>query len=78
MPNKKIGINLFEDYKDIPEKLQKVLNKNDSNLTGGDYKALEKALKQVEKIGYTFDYYLDGMPYDLRPIGTLGKTENNV
>jgi hypothetical protein len=42
---------------------------------GGDYRGLEKALKEVEKIGYTFDYYLDAVPYDLRPIGSIGKTE---
>lgn len=71
------GIDLFEDYKNIPPELQKVLDKNDNNLTGGDYRELEKALKEVEKIGYTFDYYLDGVPYDLRPIGSMGKCQGN-
>jgi hypothetical protein len=69
------GIDLFEDYKNIPPELQKVLDKNDNNLMGGDYRGLEKALKEVEKIGYTFDYYLNAVPYDLRPIGSMGKTE---
>ena len=34
-----------------------------------------EALEKLEKIGYTFDYYLDGIAYDLRPIGTMGKVE---
>lgn len=71
------GIDLFEDYKNIPPELQKVLDKNDNNLMGGDYRGLEKALKEVEKIGYTFDYYLDGVPYDLRPIGSMGKCQGS-
>ena len=71
------GIDLFEDYKNIPPELQKVLDKNDNNLMGGDYRGLEKALKEVEKIGYTFDYYLDGVPYDLRPIGSVGKCQGS-
>ena len=77
MQTKQTGIDLFEDYKDIPKKLQKVLNKYDNYLSGGNYRQLEIALREVEKVGYTFEYYLDGVPYDLRPIGTLGKTEIN-
>jgi len=77
MQTKQTGIDLFEDYKDIPKKLQKVLNKYDSYLSGGDYRQLEIVLGEVEKVGYTFEYYLDAVPYDLRPIGTLGKTEIN-
>jgi len=77
MQTKQTGIDLFEDYKDIPKKLQKVLNKYDNYLSGGDYRQLEIVLREVEKVGYTFEYYLDGVPYDLRPIGTLGKTEIN-
>jgi hypothetical protein len=77
MQTKQTGIDLFEDYKDIPKKLQKVLNKYDNYLSGGDYRQLEIVLGEVEKVGYTFEYYLDGVPYDLRPIGTLGKTEIN-
>jgi hypothetical protein len=41
----------------------------------GDYKELQKALTQLKKIGYTFEYDLDGQAYDLRPIGTKGKSE---
>lgn len=69
------GIDLFEDYQDIPPKVQKVLDKYQEDIEDGDYKGLEKALKELEKIGYTFEYGLDGIAYDLRPIGTKGKSE---
>jgi len=71
----KQGIDLFEDYQDIPPKVQKVLDKYQEDIEDGDYKGLEKALKELEKIGYTFEYGLDGIAYDLRPIGTQGKSE---
>jgi hypothetical protein len=71
----KQGIDLFEDYQDIPLKVQKVLDKYQEDIEDGDYKGLEKALKELEKIGYTFEYGLDGIAYDLRPIGTQGKSE---
>jgi hypothetical protein len=69
------GIDLFEDYQDIPPKVQKVLDYYQEDFEDGDYKGLEKALKELEKIGYTFEYGLDGIAYDLRPIGTQGKSE---
>ena len=69
------GIDLFEDYQDIPLKVQKVLDKYQEDIEDGDYKGLEKALKELEKIGYTFEYGLDGIAYDLRPIGTQGKSQ---
>ena len=76
LPKKKTkGIDLFEDYQDIPPKVQKVLDKYQEDIEDGDYKGLEKALKELEKIGYTFEYGLDGIAYDLRPIGTQGKSE---
>lgn len=67
-------IDYLEDYDLAPVKVQKILNKY-QNFIDGDYIQLEKAKKELEKIGYTFEYYLDGVPYDLRPIGTKGKSE---
>jgi len=69
------GIDLFEDYDNIPEKVQKVLTKYAEAFEEGDYDGLKKASKAVEKVGYTFEYGLDGIAYDLRPIGTKGKSE---
>jgi ribosomal protein L39E len=72
-----IGIDLFEDYENIPKKVQTILDKYEDAFVDGDYKQLEKATKELNKIGYTFDYGLDGGAYDLRPIGTKGKSEMN-
>lgn len=68
------GVDLFEDYDDIPANVQKILQKYD--FEEADYRILEKAKKDVEKIGYTFEYSLDGTAYDLRKIGQKGKSED--
>jgi len=58
---------LFETPELIPSEVQAVLDtfNEDSNI----YWELDKILNQVEKLGYTFEYYLDAVPYGLRPIG---------
>lgn len=33
-----------------------------------DYNTTENMLQDLEKIGFTFSYYLDAIPYNLRPI----------
>jgi hypothetical protein len=71
------GIDLFEDYENIPPNVQKVLDKYQDAFMDGDYQGLLKAHKELGKIGYTFEYYLDGQAYDLRPIGTKGKSEDD-
>lgn len=65
-------IDLFEDYDNIPDNVKKILDKHESAFINGDYRGLNKALKKLEKIGYTFEYYLDGIAYNLRPIKTDG------
>ena len=72
------GIDLFEDYENIPANVQSILNKYEDAFMDGDYKELQKALTQLKKVGYTFEYDLDGQAYDLRPIGTKGKSEMNT
>jgi len=69
------GIDLFEDYENIPANVQSILDNNEDAFMDGDYKELQKALTQLKRIGYTFEYDLDGQAYDLRPIGTKGKSE---
>lgn len=69
------GIDLFEDYENIPENVQNILDKYEEDFTDGNYEGLSKATTDLEKIGYTFEYGLDGGAYDLRPIGTKGKSE---
>jgi len=70
------GVDLFEDYDDIPENVQKVLDDHSDAFENEDYKGLEKAKKELEKIGYTFEYGLDGEAYDLRKIGQKGKNDD--
>lgn len=69
------GVDLFEDYDDIPSNVQEVLDKYSDAFEDGDYKGLEKANKELGKIGYTFEYGLDGQAYDLRKVGEKGKSE---
>jgi hypothetical protein len=69
------GVDLFQDYKKIPKNVQMVLDKYEEDFEDGNYKGLALALKELEKIGYTFEYYLDGVAYDLRKIGQKGKSE---
>jgi hypothetical protein len=69
------GVDLFEDYDNIPSNVQMVLQKYPDAFEDGDYKELEKANKELGKIGYTFEYGLDGQVYDLRKIGEKGKSE---
>lgn len=69
------GIDLFEDYEQAPPAVTKLMKKYEDAFEDGDYEKLAEAHEAFEKIGYTFDYYLDGVAYDLRPIGTKGKAE---
>lgn len=73
------GTDLFEDYKNMPEDVKIIIEKYGEKLSNGDYRDLEAALKEVQEIGYTFEYYLDGTAYDLRRIGDKGKlTEADI
>lgn len=62
-------IDLFEQYETLPQEMQDLLAKwgeiieNDQS-----YDNCAKFLNEVEQHGYTFDYYLDAMPYNLRKI----------
>ena len=62
-------VDLFEDYENIPSNVQVVLDKYSDDFEEGNYSGLQKAQKEVEKEGYTFDFYLDGSAFGLRPKG---------
>jgi hypothetical protein len=60
---------LFETPELIPDNVRAVFDKYDN----GDelsYDEIFKLHTEVEELGYTFDYYLDAVPYDLRKIET--------
>ena len=65
-------IDLFEDIDSLPENVQAVLAK----YSGADesYTNAEAMLAELEPLGYTFEYGLDALPFNLREIDVL---ENN-
>lgn len=60
-------VDLFEDYENIPKEVDEIIKKY-NYFEDSTYTDLEEFLKELEAIGYTFDYYLDAQPYDLRKI----------
>jgi len=60
---------LFETPELIPENVRAVFEKycEHGELT---YETILKLHTEVEQLGYTFEYYLDAVPYDLRKIET--------
>jgi len=58
-------IDLFEQQKPLPTKVREVLEKYGEIQT---YDQCEAMLKDMQKIGYTFEYCLDAVPFNLRKI----------
>ena len=62
-------IDLFDVYETLPQTMQKLLLKWGIILEREQsYTNCNKFLEAVKKHGYTFEYYLDAMPYNLRKI----------
>ena len=70
-PKHKDLFNVWEDETQVPANLREILERYQEKATedGLDYPDLEEMLKEVEAIGYTFEYGLDAVPFALRPIG---------
>jgi hypothetical protein len=64
MENSKLD--LFENYKDIPAKLLILLDEFEEK--DNSYSNCEKLLKKCIKIGYSFEYGLDAIPYNLQKL----------
>lgn len=64
---------LFENYDKQPKELTKIVDFYMDKYNEGDYdyEDSQDFLKQVEAIGYTFDFGLDNEPYNLRPISNF-------
>ena len=58
---------LFENYENQPKNLAKITSKYIKFYVNGvaSYKITARFLKEVEKIGYTFEYCLDNEPFHL-------------
>ena len=61
-------VDLFDDYKNQPKKLAEIVDSYQEKAEDGD-EDIEQFLKEVESVGYTFDYGLDNEPYALRKKG---------
>jgi len=61
---------LFINYDKRTPELEKACKYHEEKASkmGLNYKDLEKWLKKIKKLGYTFDYGLDGEPYNLMTI----------
>lgn len=70
-------VDLFEHWQTLPETMQNVLNKYAE--IEHDYTTLEAMQQECEALGYTFDFGLDCVPYDLRKLNikeiSVQKTE---
>ncbi len=63
-----INQDLFEVVDTLPIEVQEIVN---SIAIDPSYLDLEEALQKLEKYGYTFDYYLDAVPFDLQLISLV-------
>ena len=59
-------IDLFEYPELIPIDVMGILSTH--NEDADQYKELARLVGELEKVGYTFDYYLDADPYNLRKL----------
>jgi hypothetical protein len=58
---------LFTNGATLPDEVQSVLNKY-SEIWDENYTMCEAMLKELNEIGYTFDYYLTAEPYNLHKL----------
>lgn len=63
-------IDLFEHIETLPQPVQDVLNKWEQYeiVNGLSYKELDQFLKELKPLGYSFEYGLDAIPYELKKI----------
>jgi hypothetical protein len=59
---------LFETPELIPLNVQAILERYTEDGDELSYEQLAAMHAEVETVGYTFDYYLDAVPYNLRPL----------
>lgn len=67
---------LFETPGKIPQEVNVILDK----YRAGEYTYPECAQLQneLQKVGFTIDYYLDAIPYNLRPVAPISEIENII
>jgi len=71
-------IDLFEQYEKQPKELAEIVERYEERYLDGDmdYQDTNRFLKEVNEIGYTFDYGLDNEPFGLKKMEDGGKLDN--
>jgi len=63
-----IDIDYFETPEMIPADVQTILDKHFGDRSDLDYPELAACVEELETIGWTFDFYLDAVPFGLMPV----------
>ena len=71
-------IDLFEQYEKQPKELAEIVERYEQRYADGEmnYQDTNRFLKEVNEIGYTFDYGLDNEPFGLKKLEEGGKLDN--
>lgn len=64
-------MDLFEHYETLPQNVQDVLKKYED--WDATYEECRAMLIDMEAVGYTFEYYLDAEPFNLRRMVKVGQ-----
>lgn len=56
----------FETLELVPQEVIDALSTFDDN--ADEYKECARVLNLIEQLGWTYEYYLDGVPYNLTPM----------
>lgn len=59
-------VDLFENTNELPKEVRTILENWDFDFPS--YENCQKLVDELNKVGYTCDYGLDGVPYGLSPI----------
>ena len=57
------NIDLFSACQVLPEEVQNAINQFDGDIN--EYEECKKLEERLKPLGYSFEYHLDGIPYDL-------------
>lgn len=70
MSNENEITDLFEQWESLPNDVQNLIDQYNLRLEGNEngYEVCKEFLKDVRKKGYTFEYGLDGIPYNLQKL----------
>lgn len=55
-----------EDYDNLPENVKDIINSFDEDLDS--YIECERIISELNLIGYTAEYYLDGVLFNITPL----------